>query len=193
MKRIGVLGGSFDPIHAGHLQLIRDAKKHLKLDRVLIVPSYRNPLKRPPIAHAQHRQAMVRLAIQKIPYASLCLYEMRKKGRSYTVTTLKYLKHRYGKRVEIYFLCGHDLVPELRRWKDFKAILKYCTFAVTKRAGSPLRRIGKDFRVFPMKKVPVSATGLRKALLEGRFPSKALPEEIKRYIKKHHLYGINQT
>ena len=192
-KKIGVLGGTFDPVHQGHLKLVQAAKRHLGLNRVVFVPSFRNPLKSKSKTPARHRAGMVRVAIRHVPYATLCLFEIRKKGRSYTVDTLRYLKRRWGSGTEIYFLCGSDVLPQVRAWKQFDQVLKLCRFAVTRRAGAKAPKAVGKLLTFPMKPMPISATQLRKEIARGICSRNSLPAGVLRYIRKYHLYELQQT
>ena len=117
--RIGILGGTFDPIHLGHLAIAEDALDRLGLDRVIMIPAGRPWLKSgQTVTAADHRLAMVRLAIEGRPGLEVSTIEVDRPGPTYTVDTLVELREELGSQVELYLILGMDSVRELRRWRD---------------------------------------------------------------------------
>lgn len=188
MKRIGILGGTFDPVHQGHLALVRAAQKALRLDRVYLVPTYSTPLKSAASASASDRAAMLRLCARGIPFAKVSLYEVQKKGRSYTVDTLRHFKKRHPK-AELFFIGGSDLVRTFPRWKNPKEILRLAHFAIAERPGDKFSRLPLGFIVFPMKPVPIASTSLRNKIRHGSRLI-GVPRLVLAYIKQKGLYGV---
>jgi len=185
--RIGIYGGSFDPIHAGHVAILKAAKKTLKLDRAYVVPSYRTPLRGPGVATPTERLAMVQLALRGLAWAEASGVEIRRKGRSYTIDTLRSFRRRFGARAELYFILGSDAARGFSKWKNPKGILALCRFAVAQRAGHA--RPGSGFVVFRMKPSPVSASAIREAIARGnREPAGWLSPRVKSYIARRGLY-----
>lgn len=160
--RIGIFGGSFNPIHAGHLKLAFEALSELNLERVIFVPSFQNPLKdRSELEAPGARVARLKKAIQRSPFFRLSLWEIKRKGLSYTVDTLEHFKRKFGKKSTLYFLAGADSLKNFSRWKSPKRILELCRFAVFSRQGFPVRRLPKDALFVPMDALNLSSTRIR--------------------------------
>src|SRR6058998_1545633 len=133
--RIGILGGTFNPIHVGHLLIAQDAMEAARLDRVLFIPSATPPHK--PLAgnvSAAHRLRMAKLAIAGDKRFAVDDLEIRRGGKSYSVDTLRELKRRY-RRAEFYFIIGADSLSELHLWKDARRLVKLCRFIAVNRPG----------------------------------------------------------
>ncbi len=133
LDRLGVFGGTFNPIHLGHLVVAEEVRERFSLDRILFVPSYIPPHKSVDVAPARDRLAMVRLAIQDNPYFGLSDVEVRRGTKSYTVDTLRDMAERVS--AELYFLIGSEAFFHLHTWKEPPELLKYARFIVMKRAG----------------------------------------------------------
>jgi nicotinate-nucleotide adenylyltransferase len=138
--RLGLLGGSFNPVHYGHLGIARHARETLQLDQVVFIPTGDPPHKRnQTLAPARDRYEMVRLAIAgAAPYFSVSDTEVLRKGKSYSIDTVLEFRRQYGTSTELHFLIGLDAFLDLATWKDPQALLKVCRFVV-------LSRPGKDF------------------------------------------------
>ena len=189
-RRVGILGGTFDPIHKGHLRLAKAAYEQLKLDFVYFVPSYQTPLKtHEPHISLYHRVRLVRLAIQTLPFAKISLVEVRKRGLSYTVDTVRYFKQRLWAGTRFYFLTGSDTIRTLRKWKDPNTLMKWVSFAVAIRPGGRLGKTPKCFIKLTMTPCRFSSSQIRREILSRRSTSLYLPPSVNRYIQKHHLYG----
>ena len=136
--RIGILGGSFNPIHDGHLRLAEEAREALRLGRVLFIPAGLRPHKpQQGLIEGRHRLAMVRLAIRGHATFQASDLELRRPGHSYTVDTLEALRRHWGLGTRLFFLSGADTLQELRIWKDLDRVLALCTFVVATRPGYP--------------------------------------------------------
>lgn len=134
--RIGIFGGSFNPLHHAHLGLAEYAFSELNLDRLIFVPSFQSPLKE------QHRflcpetrLKRVKKAIEQYPCFEVSDIEIRRGGLSYTVDTLVHFKKKFGKDATLFFITGADILPELSRWKNIRKIFTICRFVVASRAG----------------------------------------------------------
>lgn len=160
MKKIGVFGGTFDPVHRGHLSILRAAQKHFRFDFVYVVPNRQNPLKGATQLPRVERLKRLRAALRPLKFTKLCLLEWRGTGAHYTVDTLRALKKRHP-RAQLFFICGSDLLKSFSRWKNPRQVLRLAVMAVTSRAGSPRPAVRAGFEVFPMKPVRLSSTQIR--------------------------------
>ena len=198
---IGVLGGTFDPIHMGHLVVAEEVRARLNLAEVLFVPAGQSWLKPDsPISAAEHRVQMVRLAIADKPYFKLSTMEIERPGVSYTVDTIADLQSQLGAGDELFFILGWDSLVEFPRWKEPSRLIKMCRLVAVPRPGSPPPHLkslealipGLSQRVTLMEKpeIDISASGIRSRLAQGLSIHHLVPEPVERYIKQHRLYGI---
>jgi len=188
--RIGVFGGTFDPVHRGHLALARHAYKHFELDKIIFIPAKRPPHKThlSKLTPANHRFAMVKLALDKAPYFSISDCEIRRKGISYTVDTLKWLRRNYPK-AELFLILGQDSYESLESWRQPNKIKKMVHFLVAKRPRAKVRAIkGCQMSWIRMRLYPVSASTIRKRLEQGKSIGMASPKQVVAYIKEKRLY-----
>jgi nicotinate-nucleotide adenylyltransferase len=193
--KIGILGGTFNPIHIGHLILAEEVREKLKLDKVVFVPTYLPPHKdNSDIAPAKARMAMVKLAIRGNRYFLASDMEIRRDGRSYTIDTLKEFKKIYPQD-ELYFIIGSDLLKYLDDWKDWDEIAKMVKFIVATRPGYPLEEISTYIAsretgasTVAIRAVDVSGFEIRKAIKENRSFRYLVPEVVYKYIGKKNLY-----
>ena len=167
--RIGVLGGTFDPVHAGHLKLALAAFSQLNLNKVVFVPSRQNPLKpKAPATPSAVRVRLLRSAIWSYPFFEVSGCELRRKGRSFTVDTLKYFKRKHGSRAVLYFLAGADTARDLRRWRSFDRIRKLSRFVVATRPGFRAARLPAGVLSMPFDALDVSSTRIRRSSSKDR-------------------------
>jgi nicotinate-nucleotide adenylyltransferase len=187
LRRIGILGGTFDPVHEGHLRLAETARRRFLLEAVVFVPAYRTPLKARRPAPAADRAAMLRLALRGLPFARLSLFEARRHGKSYTFRTLLHFRRRFGPDTELYFLAGSDVLRDLGRWRRLGTVLREARFAVAVRPGARAAKLPRGFLPIPMDPVAVSSTGARRALGAGR-GARLVPAAVRRYARQRGLY-----
>lgn len=196
---IGVLGGTFDPIHLGHLIVAEEVRARLDLSEVIFVPTGQPWLKRnSPIAPAEHRIRMVRLAIADKPYFKLSTVEMERPGPSYSVDTIAELQGQVGARDEIFFILGWDSLAQLPLWREPSRFIQMCHLVAVPRPGysvPDLKKLeveisGLSKRVILMDKpeIDISATEIRKRVTQGLSISHLVPRPVERYIKRHGLY-----
>lgn len=193
--RIGILGGTFNPIHVGHLILADEAREKIGIDKIIFVPTYLPPHKdNSDIAAAPLRLAMVRAAIKGNKYFSVSDIEIKRDGRSYTIDTLREFKKLYP-HDELFFLIGSDLLKYLDDWKDWDEIVKMVKFIVATRPGYPLEEISNYIAsrqagasTVAIRAVDVSGFEIRKAIKEKRSFRYLLPDSVFRYIEKKRLY-----
>lgn len=190
-KRIGVFGGTFDPIHIGHLIIAEAARDQLGLSEVLLIPAATAPHKKGLKAtDPAHRLAMVRGAVRQAPGIHASDLEVRLGGVSYTVDTLRFLRDIFP-HDELWLLMGSDNLNQIDTWKEPEEILHLCRIAVYERPGFPLRK-----RVLKRTKAQVlegglldlSATIVRRLHGRSRSIRFVVPPPVERYIKRHRLY-----
>jgi len=198
--RIGILGGTFNPIHVGHLMLAQGATERCDLAKVLFIPCAVPPHKKGPLSSAEHRLAMIKAAIEGDLRFEACDMDIRRGGVSYAIDTLREL-HREYPETELCFLLGSDSLPELHLWKDVYSLLKLCSFKVFARPGlspNPIKperlalaapwpeRLLRDVMNPPM--ADVSSSDIRHRVAEGLSIRYLVPQAVEMYIAEHGLY-----
>jgi nicotinate-nucleotide adenylyltransferase len=201
--KIGVMGGTFDPIHNGHLVTSEEARCQFGLDKVLFIPSARPPHKREvKQSPFEDRYRMVELAVEGNAFLSVSLLEMERSGLSYTIDTLHELRLIHGKEVQLFFITGADAILEILTWKDPGEILAESELIAATRPGYPLERLKEALpeynshgepvveRVHAME-IPalfISSTDIRERVREGRPFRYLVPEPVWEYIVEKRLY-----
>lgn len=207
-RRIGLLGGTFDPIHVGHLALARAAREALRLDEVRFIPTGQSWQKSGSGVDAAARLEMVRLAVDATPGFVVDDREVRRAGASYTIDTLVELRAELGPEPALVLVLGSDQLRNLATWHRYRELLDHAHIAATQRGTHPLATLdapveallaahGRDalpdapagaIVYFRMAPVPVSATALRERLARGERPAELLPPAVLDYIERHRLY-----
>ena len=187
--RIGILGGTFNPIHTGHLILAEEAYFKLKLDKLIFVPAFIPPHKSTSdVISAKDRLEMVRLAIEDNPAFEISTYEIDSKKKSYSIDTLKEFRNIYGDEALLCFITGSDSLKDLFSWKNINDIFKISKFIVANRPGYPLKDIPKEADTVVITPIEVSSEDIRKRLKEGKSIRYLVPEKVRKYILEHNLY-----
>jgi nicotinate-nucleotide adenylyltransferase len=184
-KKVGILGGAFDPIHLGHLQLAKVCQQALNLDEVRFIPSKSPVLKNASIATAEQRAAMVALAIAHEPSFVLDQREIARETPSYALLTLQSLQKDFP-QADFYWLMGEDALVDFKKWYQWQEILKLCQIVVVSRAGfdaSPLSGV-PVIRV-PMENINVASREIRQAI---HAHWQEIPKSVQEYILTHNLY-----
>ena len=199
--KTGIFGGTFDPIHSGHLGVAAEVKSRLGLTEIIFVPAGQPLNKAIPVADAEHRYEMVRIAIAGKPYFKLSRIEIDRAGPSYTVDTIAEVQGQPGSSSEIFFILGWDSLMELCMWREPSRLIKMCHLVAVHRPGVPRPDLnaleagipGISQRVIIMDKpaIDISASEIRDRLASGLSISHLVPEVMASYIKRHKLY-INQ-
>lgn len=193
--RIGVLGGTFDPIHKGHLALAEAALSSLNLDEVLFVPANRNPLKTGRRqASARDRMEMVRIATADDPRFAVSDIEIQRGGPSYAVETLRELNQ--ARPAEYWFLLGSDAVKDIGTWRQPEKLLRLCRLGVAVRRPESwenvLSRLKPEYRPYldpvALDPIDVSASEIRDRLAKKEAVGVWLPAKVLQYIRERHLY-----
>lgn len=196
--RIGLLGGSFDPIHCAHLELAHSARQELGLDAVWLIPAG-EPWQRDPLAASPaQRKAMVQLAIEGRAGLLACDLELRRKGPSYTIDTLHELQATHPD-TDFVFILGADQLSNLITWNGWEDIAARVDIAVARRPGhaddappallDALARGGHRLHRLRMDAINLSATRVRERIAQGKPLAGLVPGDVARYIEDHHLYS----
>jgi nicotinate-nucleotide adenylyltransferase len=194
---IGVLGGTFDPIHIGHLVIAEEARMKLGFNEILFVPAGRPWLKRDrDITLAVHRVEMVRRAIADNPHFRLCTLEVEHSGPSYTVDTMTMLQKQLGSETSFFFILGRDTLAELPLWKEPKKLVQLCRLVVPPRIGSKdLRHLevaipGLRDKIIQldMPVIGISSSEIRQRISQGLSIRYLVPAEVEKYITEHKIY-----
>jgi nicotinate-nucleotide adenylyltransferase len=214
MKAIGLLGGTFDPIHFGHLRIAQELAESLKLDEIRFIPAAIPPHKATPSVSARHRAAMVNLAIVNNPLFSLDKRELNRSGASYTIDTLQSLRDELGNETSLLLLMGSDAFTKFNTWHRWQEIINLCHIGLVHRpvnAASPKEILPKILETFlqdhyaedskdllttpagfiTMQQVTaldISATQIRTSLQQKQSVRYLMPDSVIDYIHTHRLY-----
>lgn len=213
---IGILGGTFDPIHHGHLRLAEELAGALRLDEVRLVPSGTPPHRTAPAATAEHRLAMVRVAAAGNPRLTVDEREVRRAGPGYSFDTLAGMRAEIGAARPLVLIIGADAFLEFATWRRWHEIFGLAHVAVAHRPGFPAERwaeampqpLAREYSarflqqplaihlspaggitVVPFTALDISATGIREMLRSGASPRYLLPDAVLDYIRSHELYS----
>lgn len=198
-SRIGILGGTFDPIQIAHLAIAEQARACLGLREVLFIPAGDPWRKREQgVTTAEHRVAMVRLAIASNPFFRLSLIEVERPGPSYSVTTVEELQREFGPEAQLYFVMGMDALFDLPNWKEPERLSQLCRLVVMARPGydrsgfSALdcRIPGLSERLLLLEAplLDISSSDIRRRVAQGLPIRYLVPNGVERYIREHGLY-----
>lgn len=187
-KRIGILGGTFNPPHLGHLVLAEESVRKLKLDKLIFIPTRISPHKKIGYNNAYMRYRMVALACTGNPRFKASSIELERKGVSYSVDTLRKLKSIYGKRAELFFIAGSDSLKELESWKNIDEVLKIVNFVVAVRPGFPVRKLKRKVKFIAIPAIDVSSSMVRSRVQLSQSIRYLVPESIRNFIVVHKLY-----
>ena len=197
-EKMGVLGGTFDPIHLGHLIVAEDLREKLGLSEVLFIPAGRPWLKmkeEKTISAAEHRLAMVRLAVASNHYFKVSTMEINRPGISYSIDTVLELKSELGAQTEIYFIVGPDALAELPKWKEPARLVEICRVVGIGRPGYTKANLRKLERSIPgasrrimmvdVPQIDISSTEIRERIACGLSIRYLVPEAVEKYIAEH--------
>lgn len=199
---LGVMGGTFDPIHWAHLVMAEESKRRFELDKVLFIPAGEPPHKATyPVTSAEHRYAMTLLATAENPAFEVSRIEIERNGPSYSVDTIRQLKIEYGPDTGIYFIAGADEALDILTWHEAESLPELARFIVAPRPGFRLadlqERLPERFRAamveLSMPPIDISSTELRARVAEGKSITYLVPDAVEAYIRKHKLYAHGKT
>jgi nicotinate-nucleotide adenylyltransferase len=199
-RRLGILGGTFDPVHFGHLDAADAARRALNLDQVWLIPSC-DPPHRPvdPLASGYHRFALVALAVQGDETLRASDIELTRTGPSYTADTLRAVARQGWYASQIFFILGSDAFAEIATWREFPAVLDAANFVVIARPGTTLdaaaartpslrERLGRSMFLVEARTRDVSSSTIRARLAARQPIDDLVPAAVARHIVAHHLY-----
>lgn len=192
--RLGLMGGTFDPIHYGHLVAAEEARVALGLERVLFIPAGTPWQKeRRSVTPAEQRYEMTKLAADDNEFFEISRVEMEHEGPTYTIETLRMMRETLGTETGLYFVTGADAILQILTWKDPKEALELATFVAVSRPGHDLHELselGVSDRVMRLEipALAISSTDIRRRVAEGRPIRYLVPEQVRRYIEEQGLY-----
>jgi nicotinate-nucleotide adenylyltransferase len=213
--RIGLMGGTFNPIHSGHIHAARLVRERFALDRVCLMPSYSPPHKTSgDVTASEHRLKMVELAVKSYPGIEVSSIEIEAKGTSYSIFSLKKIREKLPD-ARIFFILGIDAFLEIETWKDYETVLTQCSFIIMSRPGYELQDaknvLGgrcrhqmveinesdrdketkiRNFQIFltPIKALNIASSDIRNKIRGGVSVSELVPADVLRYIRENQLY-----
>ncbi|MBH40753.1 MAG: nicotinate (nicotinamide) nucleotide adenylyltransferase [Chloroflexi bacterium] len=201
-QRIGLYGGTFDPIHFGHLAVARDVQAQFGLDQVLFIPAAQSPFRNPPIASSKHRLAMVQLAVADTEIFRASAIDIQRSGPSFMIDTVETISAQHPKW-DLFILIGADAFRELPAWRRSGDLLKSATFIVVPRSSfsttipdelsdqhsSPPANI----HVHHMPPIDISASSIREQIAQDLPIDSLVPATVDRYINSHRLYQESES
>jgi len=193
-RRIGIMGGTFDPIHFGHLLAAEESHRELKLDEIIFVPTGQPPHKNN-VSNNEHRYDMTLLATAGIPYFSVSRMEIDRGKPSHTIDTLKEFRSIMGSEVEFCFITGLDAMLSISTWKEYMILPQLCQLVtVTRPRYSPKNlhelpaKIREAIIFIEIPRFSLSSTNIRERISEGKGAKYLVPDAVEDYIKKCKLY-----
>lgn len=197
-KGLGILGGTFDPIHIGHLRIAEAVYERIALEQIIFIPAFVPPHKvGQDYAPAEQRYAMTELAVKPYPHFTVSDMELRRSGVSYTIDTLRELRQIYPDK-ELYFIIGADSVAQLHTWNSINEMLQLATFVAAGRPGyeGVMEEVVHHLGVAAAERImllhtpeyDISSTEIRTRLHEGASLAGLVPRAVEQYINAHNLY-----
>jgi nicotinate-nucleotide adenylyltransferase len=198
--KIGVFGGTFDPVHLGHIMIAEEAGASLDLSEIIFVPAGQPPLKPAhPITSAEHRLQMLRLAIADRPHFRVSAVEIERPGPSYTVDTITELRGESGSEDELFFILGWDSLAQLAEWREPSRLVRMCCLVAVPRPGwqrpdlkaleARIPGISKRVVFLEEPHIDISASAIRELAARDLSLSRLVPDPVAEYIREHKLYS----
>lgn len=206
MKSVALFGGTFNPIHFGHLAVAEEIRTRLDLDKVIFIPTNLPPHKDPEdLVDAKSRCLMVSLATVSNPCFEVSTFEADRSGKSYSIDTVRHYRRELGEDVRIYFIVGADMLMEISKWKNIEELIRLCRFVAVPRPGFDVRKIFDQYflsaenlsmasslleniMIEDMPLLDVSATAIRRRVKEWKSIKYLVPESVEQFIHNHKLY-----
>lgn len=206
LKSVGLFGGSFNPVHLGHLAIAEEVRTKYNLDKIVFVPAYIPPHKEADeLASAQDRSIMLHLATVSNPCFGVSGIEIDRGGRSFSIDTIRYFHEKFDGKTEIYFIIGADMLAGIAEWKNINEILKLCRFIAVSRPGFDIKRIfnqhflasgnfelasslAENIILEESPMLDFSASDIRKRVREWKSIKYLVPEPVEQYIHNQKLF-----
>jgi len=206
MKAVAIFGGTFNPIHFGHLCIAEEIRTKFNLDKVIFVPTNLPPHKNPSdLVSARQRWLMTHLATVSNPCFEVSTFEIDSGGKSYAVDTIKHFRKHFGDKVKIYFIIGADMLVDIAAWKNIGEILKLCRFIAVSRPGYDVQKIFNQYYlsskntsiaselmenvlVEDVATLDISSTSIRQRVKEWKSIKYLVPETVEQFIHNKQLY-----
>ena len=199
---IGIMGGTFDPVHMAHLVTAEEVRIQFDLDRVIFVPSGNPPHKETRfVSDQEHRYLMTELATISNPFFTVSRVEIDQPGNelTYTIDTLRFFDKQFAGKANLYFITGADAILEILTWKDYRQLLSICSFIAVTRPGYCLSKLEEtigeacpealcNIHILEIPAVAISSTFIRNRVTQGKPIKYLTPEAVTQYILKHGLY-----
>ena len=202
VSALGIMGGTFDPIHLGHLVAAEEARLRFGLERVIFMPNGEPPHKREyEVTSAEHRYAMTVLAVAGNPCFEASRLEVEREGPSYTVDTMRLFREQMGAEARVYFITGADAMLETLTWREPEEIARLCEFIAVARPGYSTERLAealppdifRQVHVLDVPGVAVSSSDLRARAGAGESLRYLVPPAVAHYIETYHLYAAREA
>lgn len=202
--KVGVIGGTFDPIHLGHLRIAQEAQQRIGIDTVLFIPAGQPWIKiNRKITPAIHRVKMLELAINLESCFEISTIEIEREGPSFTVDTIAILQEQMGVKAELFFILGWDSLVDIFRWKEPAKLVKICRLVALTRANvcrpnlqtleEGIPGIVDSTIILDMPPIDISSSDIRRRVVAGRSIDGLVPDTVAEYIVLHNLYSNNQV
>ena len=206
MTAVAIFGGTFNPIHCGHLAIAEEVRSRYKLDKIIFVPTFIPPHKDPrELVDARLRTIMIYLATVSNPLFEVSTYEVEKGGTSYSVDTVRHFQQIYGKQIQLHFILGADMLVEIDRWKNIEELFKICRFIAVPRPGFDIQKIINQYFLstenfkfatellenISAADVPmfdISASDIRRRIREWKSIKYLVPEPVEQFIHNQKIY-----
>ena len=197
-EKVGVFGGSFDPIHFGHINLALQLYEKKLVDKIIFIPARCSPFKvdKPPKADGKHRINMLKLALEELAFASIDDIELKRDGISYTIDTIKLLKEKF---THLRLIAAQDVACEIHKWKNYQDIIEMAPLIIGKREEYLPNLQGMDENLknminknlIPIKNMDISSTDIRERLKNSLYCSHLVSAKVLDYIYQHKLYCLS--
>lgn len=187
--KVALLGGTFNPIHNGHMALANAAFSAIDLDKLIFIPTFIPPHKDidGPI-DPEARLAMIKLASNINPKFEISRLELDRRNVSYTIDTISFIKNLYSRETELFFILGSDSLNSLESWKDSAKLKEICKFIVGIRPDNVINNSFFNAQIIPMEPLDISSSDIRVRIKSGKDISNLVPKSVCEYIERHNLY-----
>ncbi|MDO8516901.1 MAG: nicotinate (nicotinamide) nucleotide adenylyltransferase [Nanoarchaeota archaeon] len=189
MKKIAIFGGSFNPIHNSHVNIVKNLIDSKIVDEVWILPCRKHVFNKT-LAKEKDRVKMIKLALENIKNVKICNIELKSKEKSYTIKTLRRIKRKFGKKYKFFIIIGSDIIYEVKKWYKYQELFNEVEFIVFKRKGYLIKKVNgmKIYHIINKKESGLSSTEIRKRAMQGKSFKALVPVKVSKYILEKKLY-----